>query len=118
MMKRALKTVAYMNMSFTSIMGPKTRKASFEESGSGRLAATKASEVLQSERTKASSIIAGEAIHSFSAIPATKLLSICVLKKAVTAIPIVKKSAVSMKSRWVERKARTSLSGLCSWSWS
>src|SRR6201987_3010106 len=57
--KRFLKTSPYIKSSFTSIIGPRTMKASLAVTGNTRkFAAMKASDVLQRESNNASTIMA------------------------------------------------------------
>ena len=64
--KRFVKTDEYMNINFTSIMGPKTRNASFDVVVNvPSVAAMNASEVLHSDNTNASIISKGTATQSF-----------------------------------------------------
>ena len=64
-----LKTAEYMNISFTSIIGPKTRKANFAAIENAAIgAAMNASDVLHKERMKPRPMIDGTATIS---LPAT-----------------------------------------------
>lgn len=75
--KRRRNTIEYMKTNFTSIIGPNTRKAWRAAAENSISATMKASEVLQSERMKASAIIIGTPMKSLPASASIASRRIC-----------------------------------------